>query len=704
MTSSLAKQDLVPLRFSGVSGPNGSRHLGRSRLFVLAVILALAGSLLPHSSVSAQCLTSEVDAVGIGSSAMYGFAVARSGPFLAVGAPGFPVFGPGAGGVFIFSQVAADWVQTSILFPSGLAAGDKAGSSLAMQGNTLVVGLRRDDGVGMVDSGSVHVFEFTGLGWVDVATLTDPDAGEFDEFGASVAIDGDVIIVGSPYDLMGGNETGSASIFRKVGGVWQHESKLLASAGDHGDAFGTAVAIVGNRVIVGAPEANTLAGLDAGLVVIFENTGSSWNEVVTLVSATGSAGDLLGTSVAMTNNTIIAGAPFASTSAFESGSVVPFRRDGQVWLEVSPIASPNPGANRYFGASVDMDSGEVVIGEPFAPVGGQFAAGAAHRYDDLGTTFAFLDTVSDPTPHSGSLVGSSVALEDGELIVGATLDNTNGFASGTALRFVLGGNDCDSNGIPDLCDIAAGGLVDCDGNGVPDACDIAAGNAEDCDLNGQIDTCDIATGADDCDENGMLDACELALNDCNSNGMLDACESDCNANGNPDDCDITQGIVPDCNGNGNPDDCDVFFGISSDCNGNLIPDECDLVSGVSEDCNMNGFSDTCDILMGLSDDADADGIPDECGVRFVRGDLNGDLLIDIADIVLILEFVSTSGTKPPCQLAADINGDGALDIADGVYAVAFLTGGAPPPPPFPECGFEPDPPSGLECLTPPVCP
>ena len=712
MSSSLAKISRVSTSSSGVSR---SRRSCVSRIrtsFIVGLCLIAVGLVtgtatapLAAQGTGASCLTSEIDAVGAGSSARYGFSVARSGPFAAIGAPGFPVVGPGAGGVFIFSQVAADWVQTSIVFPNGLATGDNAGSSLAMQGNTLVIGIRKDDHGGLVDAGSVHVFEFTGLGWVDVATLTDPDAGEFDEFGASVAIDGDVIVVGSPYDLNGLNETGSASVFRKVAGVWQHESKLLAAAGDEGDAFGSAVAVTGSRIVIGSPESNTAAGLDAGSLVIFEFNGTNWSEVLTLESAAGSPGDLLGTAIAIDNNLILAGAPFASPGAFQSGSVIPFRRDGQFWLEDAPIASPTPGPNRFFGSAIALGTGEVVIGEPFATVDGNFAAGAVHRYEDLGTTFAFADTATDPVPGSGSLVGGAVSIENGELITGAALDNTNGFASGTALRFVLDGDDCDGNGVPDLCDIAQGGLVDCNGNGVPDACDIAAGTAEDCDLNGQIDTCDIALGADDCDRNGMLDACELAMNDCNLNDILDACESDCNGNGNPDDCDISQGVVPDCNANGNPDDCDVFFGISTDCNDNMIPDECDLVTGAAEDCNMNGLSDTCDILTGFSDDVDADGIPDECGVRFVRGDLNGDLFVDIADVVLILNFVSTTGMVPPCMVAADFNGDGALDVADGAYAVAFLSmGGAPPPLPFPDCGFEPEPVSGLDCATPPVCP
>ena len=676
---------------------------GTIRRVVPALALLIAISSAP-AHLSAQCLEGPVEPIGVGSSAMYGFSIARSGPMLAVGSPGFPAAGPGAGAVFIFTRVGAEWMSTSILFADGVQPGDNTGSSLAMDGDTLVVGLRKADDLG-TDSGSVHVFEFSGFGWVDVATLTDPTGGEFNEFGASVAIDGDVIVVGSPFDIVGVNETGSASVFRRVGGVWQHEQKLLAAAGDNGDSFGTAVAVRGNRLAVGAPESNPAIGLDAGSIHVFEFGGATWNETATLTRQNGAPGDLLGTSLSMEPNLIMAGAPFANDAAFEGGAVIPFRRDGSVWLEGPEITSPNPGSNRYFGSSIDITGSELIVGEPFATVGSAFAAGAAHRFVDLGTTFLYADTVTAALPGSGALLGASVAVEGGEAIVGASLENSGGFASGAAYRFVLDGADCDANGTPDLCDIAAGLVSDCDGNGIPDSCDVLQGNGTDCDGNGLLDSCDLALGAIDCDGNLVLDSCELDMNDCNANGTLDVCEPDCNDNGTPDDCDIDLGIVPDCNANGNPDDCDLFFGLSTDCNGNLIPDECDLVTGVSEDCNMNGQSDTCDIDFGVSDDINADGIPDECGTLYVRGDVNGDGAVDLTDAVFLLDYVATVGVEPGCFLTADVNGDSNVNVADGVSIITFLAGTGPPPPaPFPDCGFEPEPVSGLTCDTPPVCP
>ncbi len=138
-----------------------------------------------------------------------------------------------------------------------------------------------------------------------------------------------------------------------------------------------------------------------------------------------------------------------------------------------------------------------------------------------------------------------------------------------------------------LCDFSP----DCDGNGLPDACDIAAGTTLDCNSNGIPDSCDLTEGVSiDCNGNGIPDDCDVGS----------AASLDCNADGVPDECQI------DCNANGIPDNCDVAFGTSADCDGDLVPDECNI------DCNTNGVPDACDISATTSLDLNGNGVPDEC--------------------------------------------------------------------------------------------
>ena len=139
----------------------------------------------------------------------------------------------------------------------------------------------------------------------------------------------------------------------------------------------------------------------------------------------------------------------------------------------------------------------------------------------------------------------------------------------------VGGDDCNANGLEDVCELAEGITPDCNLNGIPDSCDIADGLSADCNGNDVPDECDIADGVSQ---------------DCNGNGIPDECEQDCNGNGAPDDCDIADGVSLDCNGNGVPDECDIADGASDDCDLNGVPDECE------DDCNGNGIVDACDVL------------------------------------------------------------------------------------------------------------
>jgi hypothetical protein len=152
---------------------------------------------------------------------------------------------------------------------------------------------------------------------------------------------------------------------------------------------------------------------------------------------------------------------------------------------------------------------------------------------------------------------------------GANGGGSNIFVDDVAITGGAGNaGDCNNNGIPDDCDIAAGTADDCDTNGVPDSCEFL-----DCDGNGTHDPCDILQGADDCNNDNIPDKCQTDDNDCNGNGV-------------PDDCDLV--TDPDCNNNGILDFCDIDAGTSEDCQPDTIPDECQLGTGGSGDVVADG--------------------------------------------------------------------------------------------------------------------
>ena len=153
----------------------------------------------------------------------------------------------------------------------------------------------------------------------------------------------------------------------------------------------------------------------------------------------------------------------------------------------------------------------------------------------------------------------------------------------------IGGGDCNSNGIPDLCEIELGTANDCNSNSIPDDCDIPPlGAGPDCNSNGTPDECEVPPinpAGDDCNANVVPDECEVppicpACADCNTNGIPDECETDCQPNGIPDDCDIANcgaedPDCADCQPNGIPDWCDINIGGMPDTDSNGIPDDCE---------------------------------------------------------------------------------------------------------------------------------
>jgi hypothetical protein len=125
------------------------------------------------------------------------------------------------------------------------------GNSVAIDGNLALIGAYRDNGNGS-NSGSAYLYRFDGSSWQEEAKLLASDGASNDSFGFSVAVSGNLALIGAVYDDDNGSNSGSAYIFRFDGKVWQEEAKLLASDGASEDNFGRSVSIDGNLALVGA--------------------------------------------------------------------------------------------------------------------------------------------------------------------------------------------------------------------------------------------------------------------------------------------------------------------------------------------------------------------------------------------------------------------------------------------------------------------
>jgi hypothetical protein len=261
----------------------------------------------------------------------FGWSVAAGGDVFVVGAPyndGLP-----SGQACAFRYNGSAWALDQQLLPGGLGNSIGFGWSVAVGGEYAVVGAPFDDDNGS-SSGSAFVYQHNGSSWAFQQKLVASDGAASDWFGRSLAISGNRIIVGAPGDDDLGADSGSAYVYRTVGGPWGGEKKLVASDGAPGDRFGDAVAISGDVAAVGAP-LHDHNGSDSGSAYAFRWNSVSWTEETELLPSSGAADDQFGSSVAASGAQIIVGAPEADGNGIESGSAHAFTA-----IEIDPFGSP----------------------------------------------------------------------------------------------------------------------------------------------------------------------------------------------------------------------------------------------------------------------------------------------------------------------------------------------------------------------------
>jgi hypothetical protein len=435
----------------------------------------------------------------------FGRTAAMSGNVAVVGAHNHgnspPYFNNGHGAAYVFRFDGSNWVKEQQLLAPDAARTDYFGWSVAIDGDVAVIGSVYDDDLGST-SGSVYVFRFDGSAWVLEQKLLADDGEEDDRFGDAVDIDGDAILVGAPEPFT--DRPGSAYVFRFDGSEWVQEQKLLASDGEAEDLLGRSVAIDGGVAVIGADGDDDL-GWYAGAAYVFRLDASTWVEEQKLLADDGQTIDHFGISVGVSGDTVFVGAPFDLCC----GSVYVFRFNQSDWDQVQKLGGAGGLTGDHFGEDVSLDGHTALIGARFDDDVG-LQAGSVHVFRFGGASWIEEQELHASDGVIGDDFGGSVAFSGDNAVIGARLEDTSGYESGSAYMFVgLSGDDCNGNGLADTCDILAGTSADCQPNGVPDECDIADGTSEDANENGIPDECEVFPG--DVNGDGDVDLNDLAL-------------------------------------------------------------------------------------------------------------------------------------------------------------------------------------------------
>ncbi|MEE9131565.1 MAG: FG-GAP repeat protein [Phycisphaerales bacterium] len=398
-----------------------------------------------------------------------------------------------SGSAYIFHvDTNGNWVQVAELAASDAEAGDEFGNSVSLSGDTAIVGAHRSDQAGNV-SGSAYIFrrDFGGPdNWGQVVELIGSDTAAFDAFARSVALSGDTAIVGASLHDHDVPISGSAYIFqRHAGGPenWGQVAELTATDPEGADFFGWSVALSGDTAIVGA-WGNDDDGTESGSAYIFQRDfggPDNWGEVVKVTASDADVLDWFGWSVAVSGDTAFVGAPSNNDACpgnvnCNSGSAYIFQRHisgPDDWDEVVKLTASDAAMFDTFAGAVSL-SGDIAIAGATQDDDGGPQSGSAYIFQrDAGGTGNWGEVVklgaSDAAANDN--FGSAVALDGETALVGAALDDEAcpqdpHCDSGSA--YVIGGlSDCNDNGAIDLCDIADGNSNDDNNNGIPDECE-----------------------------------------------------------------------------------------------------------------------------------------------------------------------------------------------------------------------------------------
>jgi FG-GAP repeat protein len=314
------------------------------------------------------------------------------------------------------------WSQQQKLEASDAAAIDNFGSSVAISGETVVVGAFGDDGAAGAGQGSAYVFVRSGGVWSQQQKLEASDAGAFDQFGSSVAISGETVVVGAFGDNgAAGFDQGSAYVFARSGEVWSQQQKLEASDAAVGELFGFSVAISGTTVVVGALFGDGAAGFDQGSAYVFTRSGEVWSQQQKLFASDAAADDLFGFSVAISGETVVVSS-LADTGAasFAQGSAYVFARSGGVWSQQQKLEASDAGEGDQFGSSVAISGETVVVGAQAddgaagTNQGSAYVFAPANQPPNCGGAFPSVSTIWPPNHDMVNVTIQGVTDPDGD--------------------------------------------------------------------------------------------------------------------------------------------------------------------------------------------------------------------------------------------------------------------------------------------------
>jgi hypothetical protein len=333
----------------------------------------------------------------------FGCAVAIDGDWAAIGAQ----YASPSGAVYMFQRVGSSWLEMQKLTGNDPAGNNVFGFTLAMAGNVLVVG-----DPGSPSAGAAYVFENVGGVWSQTTKLLSGDPDPQDEFGIGVATTGDRILVSAPADDQHGQDAGAVYVFDRAGATWVQTAKLMGSDTVPFDGFGV-VSLGVDQALVGVPSKAGPGGSGVGAAYVFVNGPNGWTQAQKLIASDGAAGDYFGDSVAMFGTLALVGAPVSSHCSSQGGVIYGFEKTMSAWTQVQELCTDDAGAQDLFGINLAV-SGDHFLSGSNVPL-----AGSAYDFRLSGSTWTQAGKMLANDGVYSDEFGGAVALSGDTALIGA---------------------------------------------------------------------------------------------------------------------------------------------------------------------------------------------------------------------------------------------------------------------------------------------
>ena len=344
----------------------------------------------------------------------FGSAVAISGDTALVGAPNK---NGGAGAAYVFVRSGMTWAQQAKLADPGATTDDQFGCSVALSGDLALIGAYGTKVGSHASAGAAYLFARSGTSWSQIAELTASDAADDDEFGNAVALTESTALIGARNKSFAGNYyTGAAYFFSDSAGSWSQEAEVPDPNPSYTDDFGAAVALSGDTALIGAPGTSVNGQYWSGAAYIYDLSGGAWTEQAELSAADGLAGDDFGTTVALDGGTALIGAVAALNW---TGTAYLLTGSGSTWTQQAELSDPNAVTNDNYGVAVALNGDTALVGACLKTVGSQSADGCGYVFTPSSGAWSQQAQISAPDAAVNDNLGVAVALSGDTALLGA---------------------------------------------------------------------------------------------------------------------------------------------------------------------------------------------------------------------------------------------------------------------------------------------